>query len=213
MATPKTKARKGGKPSSADALLDTTSSLMVERNTVDVTFADISERSGLNSALIRYHFGSKSGLFKALIERDVGKAFADLQTLITTDMPADVKLRHHISGIIKTYWRHPYMNRLVASLSLETETDAAQFMAEKFTRPLVEAQRAILEQGVAEGLFRDIDPMMFYFSLIGACDHLFNARHSLKFGFGIDDIDEDLRRRYSDHVTELLLQGVMQHRS
>lgn len=211
MATAKTRTKTKDKPSSADLLLDTTSALMVSRNSVDVTFADISQESGLNSALIRYHFGSKSGLFKALIERDVGKAFADLETLVYAEMPADVKLRHHVSGIIKTYWRYPYMNRLVAALSLEPDSDAAQFMAEKFTRPLVDAQRAVLEQGVAEGLFRDIDPMLFYFSLIGACDHLFNARHSLKFGFGIDEINDDLRRRYSDHVTELLLQGVMLH--
>lgn len=46
---------------SADLLLDATSALMIERNTVDVTFVEIAQKSGLNAALIRYHFGSKLG--------------------------------------------------------------------------------------------------------------------------------------------------------
>lgn len=198
-----------GRGSTADLLLDTTSRLMTERNSVDVTFADITEHSGLNAALIRYHFGSKAGLFMALLERDAGGTFANLETLVASDMSADQKLRHHVFGVIKTYWRFPYMNRLVAALSLESDSEAARFIAERFTGTLAEAQRRILEQGEGEGIFRKIDPMLFYFSVIGACDHLFNARHSLKFAFGVDEIDDDLRRRYSEHVTSILLESVM----
>ncbi|MCJ1959322.1 TetR family transcriptional regulator [Novosphingobium mangrovi (ex Hu et al. 2023)] len=201
--------KKGAKASTADLLLDATSSLMVERNSADVTFADIAEHSGLNAALIRYHFGSKAGLFMALLERDAGGTFGNLEALVSADMPADQKLRHHVFGVIKTYWRYPYMNRLVAALSLESDSEAARFIAERFTLTLADAQRRILEQGEREGLFRPIDPMMFYFSVIGSCDHLFNARHSLKFAFGVEDIDDDLRCRYSEHVAGILLESVM----
>lgn len=209
MATVAGKRKQEAKASTADHLLDTTSALMVERNSVEVTFADITEKSGLNSALIRYHFGNKAGLFKALLERDAGGTFDNLEALISSDIPADQKLRHHVFGVIKTYWKYPYMNRLVAALSLESDSDSARFIAERFTRTLADAQRRILEQGEREGIFRKIDPMLFYFSLIGSCDHLFNARHSLKFGFGVDEIDDDLRRRYSEHVVEILLESVM----
>jgi AcrR family transcriptional regulator len=194
---------------SADALLNATSALMIERNSVNVSFSDISDKSGLNSALIRYHFGSKSGLFIALLERDAGGTFSELEKLVQADMPAIQKLRHHIHGVIKVYFRYPYMNRLVGALSVETESDTAQFISERFTRPLADAQRSILAQGEAEGMFRAIDPVLFYFSLIGACDHLFHARHSLKFAFGIADIDDALRRRYADHVTDIVLNSVL----
>jgi len=194
---------------SADALLNATSALMIERNSVNISFSDISEKSGLNSALIRYHFGSKTKLFMALLERDAGGTFADLQKLVDAKMSAVEKLRHHVHGVIKVYYRYPYMNRLVGALSVETDSGTAQFIAERFTRPLAEAQRAILEQGEAEGAFRRIDPMLFYFSLIGACDHLFHARHSLKFAFEIDVINDVLRRRYTDHVTDGVLRSVL----
>ena len=168
---------------SADLLLDATSALMIERNTVDVTFVEIAQKSGLNAALIRYHFGSKLGMFMALLERDAGPTFDDLERLVQSDMDAAQKLRHHVHGIIKVYFRYPYMNRLVAALAVETDSETARFISERFSRPLANAQKAILEQGEAEGLFRKLDPMLFYFSLVGACDHLFNARHSLKYAF------------------------------
>ena len=131
---------------SADMLLNATSALMAERNSVDVTFADIAARSGMNSALIHYHFGNKAGLYKALLERDAGSTFAALDRLVAADMPAREKLRHHIAGVIKTYHRYPYMNRLIGALSIDSESETARFIAERFTRPLAEAQAAILVQ-------------------------------------------------------------------
>ncbi|WP_431469644.1 TetR family transcriptional regulator [Sphingosinithalassobacter sp. LHW66-3] len=204
--------RKDSGIASADALLNATSALMTERNSVDVTFVDIAQRSGLNSALIRYHFGNKAGLFMALLERDAGGTFGNLDALVEADMPAPQKMRHHISGVIKTYYRYPYMNRLVGALSIDTDSETARFIAERFTKPLAAAQKAILEQGVREGVFRDVDPMLFYFSLIGACDHLFHARHSLKYAFGIDEITDEMRRGYADHITELLMESILLHR-
>jgi TetR/AcrR family transcriptional regulator len=195
--------------SSADQLLNATSALMIERNTVDITFADIAEKSGLNAALIRYHFGSKLGMFMALLERDAGGTFDDLERLVSADMDAGQKLRHHVHGIIKVYYRYPYMNRLVAALAVETDSETARFISERFSRPLAAAQKAILEQGEAEGLFRKIDPMLFYFSLIGMCDHLFIGRHSLRYAFGVEDIDDDLRKAYAVHVTDLLMRSVL----
>lgn len=194
---------------SADLLLDATRALMIERNTVDVTFVEIAQKSGMNAALIRYHFGSKLGMFMALLEKDAGPAFDDLDGLVRADMDAAQKLRHHVHGIIKVYFHYPYMNRLVAALAVETDSKTARFISERFSRPLADAQKAILEQGEAEGVFRKMDPMLFYFSVIGACDHLFNARHSLKYAFGIDDVDDALRRAYASHVTDIVMRSVL----
>jgi TetR/AcrR family transcriptional regulator len=194
---------------SANALLNAASALMIERDSVNITFADIAQKSGLNSALIRYHFGSKAGLFRALLSRDAGGTYDDLQRLVHAPMSAVAKLRHHIHGVIKVYWRYPYTNRLLGALAVEGDVETARFIAERFTRPLVEAQHAILEQGKAEGSFRDIDPMLFHYSLIGACDHLFHAGHSLRLIFGIESIDDTLRKRHAEHVTGIVLHSVL----
>ncbi len=195
--------------SSRDQLLDAAASLMSERGSVNFTFTDISARSGLNSALIRYNFGSKEGLLMALLERDAGSTFKALDALIKSDLDATSKLRHHIEGVIKIYHRHPYMNRLIGVLGADIDSETARFISERFTRPLADAQRAILEQGRNEGIFRDVDPTLFYFSLIGACDHLFHARSALKHAFGIDQIDDDMRARYARHLVDILMGSIL----
>jgi AcrR family transcriptional regulator len=194
---------------SGDVLLDAASALMIERNSITVTFSDIAARAQLNSALIHYRFGGKAGLFRALIERDVGGTFPHLDDLVTAPLPAVEKMTRHIQAIIKVYFEHPYLNRLLAALSQDVDGEGARFISERVVLPLTRAQTAILAQGQAEGVFRAVDPMLFYFSLIGACDHLFQARYALKWAFGGGDVDDALRRRYARHVTELLLEGML----
>ena len=43
---------------------------MREGDTVDVSLSELSKQSGLNSALVKYYFGNKAGLLKALLDRD-----------------------------------------------------------------------------------------------------------------------------------------------
>jgi AcrR family transcriptional regulator len=213
--TPPARSRKGSATSrrrgrhSGDVLLDAASALMIERNSITVTFAEIAARAGLNSALIHYRFGGKDGLFRALIERDVGGTFPMLAELVRADLPAVRKLDLHIRAITQTYFDHPYINRLVAVLTQDVEGEGARFVSERVVRPLHEAQAAILAQGQAEGVFRAVDPMLFYFSLIGACDHLFQARYALKWAFAVGDIDDSLRRDYAQHVLGLLMGSLM----
>jgi AcrR family transcriptional regulator len=57
-------------PGAREQLLDTASEIMREGDIVDVSLSDLSTRSGLNSALVKYYFGNKAGLLKALLERD-----------------------------------------------------------------------------------------------------------------------------------------------
>lgn len=193
------------KASTADALLNAAGALFIERRSLDVSLSDIAERTGLNSALIKYYFGNKEGLLLALIKRDATQSLNALGTLLKMALPADRKMRIHIAGIMNSYYKSPYLNRLLHHLIGNGETEASNHIADFFVKPVVEAQRAILEQGEQEGVFRHVDAEMFYFSMVGACDHLFFATHSLKPLFGELRVTEDLRERYTDHVTDIFM--------
>ncbi len=197
-----------GSRHSGDVLLETASRLMTEGDTINVTFVEIARASGLNSALIHYRFGGKHGLFRALIERDVGAGLDGLEALVAADMGAAEKLERHVVGVVRLFARNPYLSRLIAALAVETEGDSARFLSERLTRPVAAAQRAILQQGEAEGVFRAVDPMLFYMTLIGACDHPFVARGALKWVFGIERVDDALAERHARHVAATMLDGV-----
>lgn len=194
--------------SARDQLLEAASDLMTERTSVDITLSDLATRSGLNAALVKYYFGGKNGLLLEVLRKVLGPPMQELEPLLTLPLSAEEKLRIHISGVVNTYFRYPYVTRLMHYLLAEDDAEYGRVIAEEFSRPLADAQAAILAEGVREGVFREVDPMLFYFSLIGACDHLFYGRYSLQHVFGVEGIDLDLKRRYVDHLYGIISQGL-----
>ncbi|WP_409020632.1 TetR family transcriptional regulator [Brevundimonas vesicularis] len=194
--------------SARDQLLEAASDLMTERTSVDITLSDLASRSGLNAALVKYYFGSKNGLLLEVLRKVLGPPMQELEPLLSMPLSAEEKLRVHISGVVNTYFRYPYVTRLMHYLLAEDNGEYGRVIAEEFSRPLADAQAAILAEGAREGIFRQVDPMLFYFSLIGACDHLFYGRYSLQHVFGVEGIDLDLKRRYVDHLYGIISQGL-----
>jgi hypothetical protein len=89
------------------------------------------------------------------------------------------------------------------------EPDLAKQVAETISKPLANTQRQLLEQGVKDGVFRPIDPMLFYFIVLGACDHLFFGQQVLLHAFGVQRIDDELRRSYTNTLLDLILGGIL----
>ena len=81
----------------ADKLLVAASELMIERNSIDVSLSDIAQKSGINAALVKYHFGNKDGLLLALLARDAATEVEHLEYLLAQPIKptAKLKLRHH----------------------------------------------------------------------------------------------------------------------
>lgn len=208
MARPSRKNMAADTPSAREQLLDATGELMTEQRSIDISLAEIAERSGLNSALVKYYFGSKNGLLVELLRKVLGPRMAELEPLTQAVMAPNEKLRIHINGVVNTYFKYPYVNRLMHYLLTDAGQEYGKIIAEEFARPLVEAQTAILSEGHEAGLFRETDPLLFYFHLVGACDYLFFGRATLDHVFGVQEVTQDLKRRYVDHLYQTVTQGL-----
>lgn len=191
-------------------LLNAASGLMSDRHSIDVSLSEIAKHSGLNSALVKYYFGNKEGLMLALVEREAARALQGLEELLQLDLPSTEKLRRHIAGVINSFFRTPYLNRLLHSLldDRQSESRSARQVNQFFVRPLLDLQRRLLEQGVATGEFKAVDPVLFYVSMLGACDHLFNARYALRALFGGDGVTDNVREHYIAHVCDVFIHGL-----
>src|SRR6266404_3369427 len=71
----------GGRNSTAYKLLVAASELMIERSSIEVSLSDIAQKSGVNAALVKYHFGNKDGLLLALLARDAATEMSQLEYL------------------------------------------------------------------------------------------------------------------------------------
>jgi AcrR family transcriptional regulator len=199
----------GGKNSTAEKLLVAASELMIERSSIEISLSDIAQKSGANAALVKYHFGNKDGLLLALLARDAATEMTNLEYLLAQPITSTAKLKLHIAGIIRAYHRFPYMNRLIHYLLHETSVGSADEVSKFFVAPLLDFHRRLLAEGVSRGEFRQTDPVLFYTSLIGACDHLFFGRHAMSRATGVGPVTDDVCRQYIKHMETLICGGIL----
>lgn len=190
-----------------ERLLDATSELLGERDTLELSLMEISARSGLNHGLVKYYFGGKEGLLLALLERDASKALQGLAALVATEMPPRRKIELHIRGVINTYFRFPYINRLINMLQ-SSSADNARELSRIFIIPLRDHQATILDEARKAGVIRDVDATFFYFTVIGACDFLFHSRSTLPFISGSSEVTAALKDDYAGHLVKFVIDGV-----
>lgn len=194
--------------STRDDLLNAASDLMCERDTLLVPIIDIAAKAGVNSALVKYYFGNKSGLMRALLHRDLAEAVTQLEALVEMDMRPTAKMRYHLSGLIKMYFKYPYLQRLLTVTMRDETEEVRSTMIKSYIEPIHYAYKRMISDGVATGEFQPIDYKFFYFIVIGACDQIFSSRDVLKYMHGVDKIDDNIRRSYTEQMIAVILGGL-----
>lgn len=197
------------RPAARELLLEAASAVMSERQTIDVPLSDIAACAEVNVALVSYYFGGKDGLLLALAKRDAAKALDELDRLLSLNISPAEKLRRHLAGVIRTFFRYPYLYRLLAALMRDSSEENAREITTFFAGPLARTAKELMEAGIADGSIRPIDPDLFYMAALGACEQIFANRSILKFVHGVAEIDETLQRRYADVVLEVLMHGYL----
>jgi AcrR family transcriptional regulator len=201
-------------PGARAQLLSTASAIMRDGDVDDVSLSELSLRAGLNSALVKYYFGNKSGLLKALLDRDWQAIVSSVDALVAKDgWDPEAKLRRHISKVVDTFYAVPYLNRLTMRLVGESDDTEARRIADCYLSPIYRAYEDLIGDGVRAGVFRPIDPQLFYFTVTGAVDRFFSARLVLRHCFGQDTLTEELRDRYREHTIDIIMAGILAQQS
>jgi TetR/AcrR family transcriptional regulator len=196
-------------PGAREQLLETASAIMREGDIVDISLSELSLRSGLNSALVKYYFGNKAGLMRALLDRDMADIVHAVDALMAKDMDPESRLRRHIGAAVDTYYKTPYLNRLLMRLVRESDEDEAHRIADSYLTPLSRAYDKLIKDGIKQGVFRQVDAQMFYFTVTGAADRFFSARLVLKHCYDTDTLTEQLRDRYREHCIDFIMAGIL----
>lgn len=197
-------------PGAREHLLDTASAIMRDGDIVDISLSELALRSGLNSALVKYYFGNKAGLLKALLDRDWAAIVRSVDALVAKDdMHPEAKLRRHISKVIDTFYAVPYLNRLTMRMVRESDDTEARRIADCYLSPIYRAYEQLIGDGVRAGVFRSIDPQLFYFTVTGAVDRFFSTRLVMKYCFDQDTLTEELRDRYREHTIDIIMAGIL----
>jgi TetR/AcrR family transcriptional regulator len=191
----------------AEKLLQATHDLLVERAGQEASVSEICQRASVNVAMVKYCFGSKRELLEALLERVLRQLVGELEGLSQADLDPESKLRRHVTEIVRNYVRYPYVNRLMNERLLSAEPEAVDRISQSFAVPARDFYAELLREGQSRSGWRQLDPTLFFFSIVGVCEFLFAARPLLERAF-LRSLDGELVERYSAQVTELVITGM-----
>jgi AcrR family transcriptional regulator len=196
-----------GADATAERLLQAAHELLYEREGAPFSVSEMCRRADANVAMVKYCFGNKEGLLLALVVRITGSFREDFEALAAEDLGWREKLERHVAGIVHSYVRYPYINRLLADQLRGADEPGTRALSASFAAPMGAFHRELLAEGRRAGEVRDVDPVLFFFSVVGMCDFIFSARGWLRHGFG-RRLDDALVQEYADHVVALVLAGV-----
>jgi AcrR family transcriptional regulator len=133
---------------------------------------DIARAAGVNKAMIYYHFEDKLALYREIV-RDTARTAGSAMTAIadSDNSPSD-KIANWVEAFVRMAEQRPYFPPL---LMRELAEGAPRLDLETLSliRVLLVAFGRILAEGKATGVFRPVNPILAYISLVAPL--MFNA--------------------------------------
>ena len=125
----------------------------------------IAARAGLNKAMLYYHYGSKQGLYLAVLRDMFGAVSARARAIADAPGRADAKMDAWIAAIVEEAaarpWFPPIMLREMASGAPHLDPETFRLLDGVYA-----AVRDLLAQGRREGVFRAVDPLLTHMTIM-----------------------------------------------
>jgi len=167
----------------------------------------IARRCRLSKNMLYHYFGSKEGLFIAVLEH-MYEIFRKRQRDFAARAGDPVKaMRQLVEHTFSALLDHP---EVIALLNSENLHHGRHIKRSRRVRnlydPLVDTIREVLRRGVAEGVFRpNIDPVTLYISFSSMAYHYISNQYTLRAIFDVDFGTSERRRAWLNHIGDMVL--------
>ena len=184
-------------------IIDTAAALFHKKGYKSTTIDDVSKELGITKAAIYHYVTSKEKLLSIIYIQALENIFKSTYNISGKNLPPDEKLRliirNHIKGII------------IKSLSMFSvffteenqlpEREVKKIRKEKKKYNLIVEK--IIEEGISKGLFKNVDPKLQAFCIIGMCNWIYKWYNPDRIVYSPDQI--------VDHIIALLETGYLRN--
>ncbi|MBX3606895.1 MAG: TetR family transcriptional regulator [Piscinibacter sp.] len=170
----------------------------------------IAEATRTSKRMIYYYFGSKEGLYIAVLEQEYRRIRETEALLHLEDLAPEDALRKLVGSTVDYHLGHPDFTRLVMTENIHRgEYLARSDVIQRLNVPAIDAVRRVYERGLAAGVFRSgIDAVDLHMSISALS--LFNVANkhtfSLIFKRDLDSPAAIVARR--DSIVEMIVRFV-----
>ncbi len=167
----------------------------------------IAARTGTNVRMIYYYFGSKDGLYRAVLEQCYAAMRAAEAALRLDALPPAEAIRRMTEFVFDYHAADPRFARLVSIENIHrAEHIARSGTMQGLNVTVITTIAGILARGQAEGLFRtDADPIGVHLLITGFCFFRVANRYTLGTIFGKDPLAPELRDNHRRMAVESVL--------
>jgi AcrR family transcriptional regulator len=191
-----------------EALLDAAELVFAERGFDAASLRDVTDSAGVAHGLIRHHFTSKEGLWRAVLDRAIARYSAAMapHAAVAADSSADSPsaTRAAARGFLEVSMRHPQVVRLLLHESVRGGSRLEYLMT--WYQPMAETMAPLFQRTQASGYLRQFDqPSLFLFMFTaGAAPFALSALCTGVLGARLDPGTPEAER-HIERILETLL--------
>ena len=171
----------------------------------------IAAESGLNKAMIYYHFGSKDKLYLAALEESY-RRFRQIESDVEIDehLPAEPALRMLVGASFDYHAAHPEFIRMVMNENMnQGEYIRKMPQLRAINHSAITVLERLCRRGIAEGAFRaDVDPVDLHMSISALSFYNVSNRHTFSFIFDRDLGAQEVHAVRRASVIDTILRAV-----
>lgn len=185
-------------------LIEAAHNLLAEKSFRNITIRELASEAGMQSAMISYYFGSKEGLFIALLEDLSTKHFSSLEHLAQSGEP--------LKGFIFATLDHLKESRIMGRFLIDDVVGQPGPLGERFIELFPKRMQAFLPKLIAQEqalgrIRKDLNPQWAAFSLMNMLLMPFFAEPIRERAWNISKQSVN-SPQWADHIYQLFIQGV-----
>jgi AcrR family transcriptional regulator len=171
---------------------------------------EIAELTRTSKRMIYYYFGSKEGLYIAVLEEAYRRIRHIESELHLEDLPPEEALRTLVAFTFDYQNANPDFIRLVMNENIHRGEFLAQSQTiQQLNVPAIDAVRTVYERGCAAGVFRDdLDPVDLHMSISALCFFNVSNRHTFSLIFKRDMASPEALAARRASIVDLIVRYV-----
>lgn len=189
-------------------ILETAEALFANRGFEGVSIREIADQAKVNSAMIYYYFGNKTGLYRGIIEKALEELTDRLTQSIKEGKDPVERLTRYLNSHIAFLRLKSKTAQIIFQVIYSSEAQVDLLVEQYWSKHFLMVEQ-ILKEGIAAGFFRPVDTRLATITLRGMILWYFLAAPIVSRYPGMEGYPQQFDDQLADHTLNLFLQGIM----
>ncbi len=189
----------------SERILDAALDVFSEQGFDGATTREIAARAGVNLGLIKYYFGTKEKLWRAMVDRVHESLNAVVGDMAGQELGDRARVEQLIREIVRFCAKTPAFIRVMND-ECKRRGPRMRWIVDRHGKPMFAMLQAVLDRARERKLVPDVEPLHLYYMFIGAVGMIFSQAPECKRLTGVDPTtDKAMIEAHADAVVALFL--------